>query len=149
MQAQLVEPEAKHFRSTLRGEAASLGVRVEAPADLALAALDVPQSEHELADRPPDVAGLGDQDEGVTIRLEMPLPEALIELGSGLVEVHRRPWKKAADILATEHRVEEREIARLVRAKGQPRRPDRVRGSEHPPTIPGPRPRASTMPAGR
>jgi hypothetical protein len=40
MEPDLLEPQAKHLPGALRGESASLGVRVEAPADLPLTALE-------------------------------------------------------------------------------------------------------------
>ena len=116
----------------------SLSVGVETPADLALPALDALQPEHELPDRTPGVALRGNEDERIAIGVEMRLQDALLELGSGLVKVHRRPRKIAADVLTAEHRMEEAEIARLVRPEGQPRRPGGEGGSEHPRTIAGP-----------
>ena len=91
--------------------------------------------EHELPDRPP-CRSHGGEDGRVTVP-SRPSGATLLELGPSLVNVHRRPRKVAADVLAAEHRVEEREIARLVRPKGQPGRRDRERGSEHQSTIPG------------
>jgi hypothetical protein len=98
---------------------------VEAPADLTLTALEALESEHELPNGPPGIALFGDEDEWVTVCLDMRLAHALLELGPSLVEVHRRPRKVAADVFAAEHRVEEREIARLVRSQAQSRRRDR------------------------
>ena len=125
VQARLVEPQPQDLPSPLRGEPASLGVRVEAPADLALAALDALQAEHELTDLPPGRGLHRGEDEWVAVRLEVGLAEALIELGPRLVDVHRRPRKVSTDVLAAEHRVEEREVSWLVRSKRQPCGPAR------------------------
>jgi hypothetical protein len=139
VEAQPVKPQPKHLPGTFRGEAASLDVRMHAPADLTLTALGARQAEHELTDHPARLAFDSSKQERVPVRLDVRLPDALLDLGTCLVDVHRFLDEVAAHVLPAEHVVEGREIAHLVRPKGHPRRSERVRGFQHPQTLPGQR----------
>jgi hypothetical protein len=95
------------------------------------------QAEHELAHHPTGFRILGDEHQGVAIRIDPPLLDALFELGARLVEAHRLPDEVAADVLPTEQIVDRFEIAGVVRPKIQPSRSNRVRELEHSGTISG------------
>ena len=136
METQLPEPQTKHLPGAFGGQATSLDVRVDAPADLALPALGARQAKHELTDVPPGLRVQGGNQDPVTVGLDARLLHPPLEQRARRIDIHRLPEQVAGHVLPAEEVVDRRQVADLVRPKGHPRRRERIRGFEHPSMAP-------------
>ena len=143
MEADDLEAQAEHLAGALGGKAAALDVRVEAPADLALAARDAPETEHELTDVPAGRLVHRDENERVAIGIEVVLLQPLLELGLRLVAIHRLPGRYRHTSSRLNRSWIAVEIAFLVLPEDEALREERERQGDHPRTIPGGIPRLS------
>src|SRR4051794_36852726 len=141
MEPDLLEAETEQLARAFGGVAMALRVRVEAPADLALAALGVRQLEHELADHPAGFGLDGRQEDAVSLGVDLRLSDTPLEQRLGRLEVHRLPAKVPADVVASEHGTERLEVVSRVWPQRQPRGRERIVRNWHRRTILGGRSR--------
>ena len=132
MEPELPESQPKHLPGTLGGQAASLEVRVDAPADLALTTLGARQADHELTDIALGLGIDGGDQNPIAVRLDPGLLQSPLEQGARRVDVHRLPEQVAGHVLPAEQVMDRRQIADLVRPERHPCRRERVGGFEHP-----------------